>query len=354
MPSSIDLPPLQELYIRRWIRGQFTKPIPPAKDLDLSGQTGILVGGTDGIGLACARVLLDLKLSTLILGARNMEKGNAVAKTLTERSESSNVQVWELEMLSYDSIQDFAKRCATLERIDFVILGASVLPSDFRLNPSTGHELTIQVHYWSTALLSLLLLPVLKEKHVHGKPAHLTIISSDLAHVAEFKEGASDPLLPAFDEPVSWSPSMATERYNSCKVLVMMLVLKLKDVVDPSDVVVNCVCPGMSKPTANEREQPWVFRSITRLIRNVLGRPLEACAWVYVNAAVEQGAESHGSYLASWQISPFPKLMYTEEGKLLTGRVWTETLEAFKFAGVKDLLSSISARKSAQQPTVKV
>ena len=304
MPSSIDLPPLQELYIRRWIRGQFTKPVPPAKDLNLAGQTGILVGGTDGIGLVCARVLLEHRLSKLILGARNMDKGRAVASTLKERFQSADIQVWELEMLSYDSVQDFAKQCEGLERIDFAILGAGVLPSDFRLNPSTGHELTIQVHYWSTALLSLLLLPILKEKHVEGKPAHLTIISSDLAHVAEFKESSSQPLLPAFDKPVSWSPNMATERYNSCKVLLMMFVLKLKDIVDPADVIVNSVCPGMSKPTANERDQPWIFQSITRLLRTLLGRPLEACAWIYLNAAVEQGPKSHGSYLASWQISP--------------------------------------------------
>lgn len=304
MPSSIDLPPLQEPYIRRWLRGQFTKPVPPGKDLNLSGQAGILVGGTDGIGLVCTRVLLEYQLSTLILGARNMEKGAAVVKTLKANFPSAEIHVWELEMLSYESVQSFAKRCAALERIDFAILGAGNLPSDFRLNPSTGHELTVQVHYWSTALLSLLLLPILKEKHVQGKPAHLTIISSDLAHTAEFKEGKEVPLLPAFDQPIPWSPNVATERYNSSKVLLMMFVSKLGDVVDPKDVIVNSVCPGMTKPTANEREQPRIFKSITWLLRTILGRSLEAGAWVYLNAAVEQDAESHGSFLASWQISP--------------------------------------------------
>lgn len=304
MSSSIDMPPLQELYIRRWIRGQFTKPIPPADGLDLSTETGILVGATDGIGLVCARILLERQLSTLILGARNIDKGKAVAKTLKEEFPSSDIQVWELELLSYDSVQSFAERCATLPRIDFAILGAGVLTSNFRLSPTTGHEVTIQVHYWSTALLSLLLLPILERKHVKDKPAHLTIISSDLAYIAEFKEGDSNPLLPAFDNLIPWNNSTAIERYNSSKLLLMMFVAKLKNLVDPTEVIVNTVCPGMSKPTANEREQPWIPRTFSWVLRVLLGRSLNACAWLYVNAAVEQGIESHGSYIASWQISP--------------------------------------------------
>ncbi|KAH8895984.1 NAD(P)-binding protein [Thozetella sp. PMI_491] len=348
MPSSIDLGPLQEPYIRRWLRGQFTKPVPPSKDLDLSGHTGVLIGGTDGIGLVCARVLLERKLSTLVLGARNMEKGKAVARTLSEGFPSADIQVWELEMFSFDSVQEFAKRCATLERIDFAILGAGILPAEFRLNPSTGHELVTQVHYWSTTLLSLLLLPVLKEKHVQGKPAHLTIVSSDLAHVAEFKERTSDPLLPAFDKPFPWNPNAATERYNTCKVLIMMFILKLKDIVDPADIIINSVCPGMSKPTAHERDQPLIPKYVTWMLRTMLGRPLEACAWIYLNAAVEQSAESHGSFMASWQISPFPKIIYTEEGRMIKDKAWEETLEAFKFAGVKELLDTISGPNKSQ------
>lgn len=304
MPSSIDLPPLQEFYIRRWFRGQFTKPIPPAKDLDLSGQTAILVGGTDGIGVVCAQVLLERQLSTLVLGARNVAKGESVAAKLMKEHPSAKIEVWELEMFSYDSVREFTKRCAALPRIDFAIVGAGVLPSAFRINQTTGHEETVQVHYWSTALLSLLLLPLLKKKHPQGKPAHLTIIASDLAHTAEFKEANSDPLLPSLDTPIPWNATVATERYNTCKVLIMMFVLKLKDFVDPADVIVNCLCPGMSKPTGNEREQSMISRFMAGSLRLSLGRSLEACAWMYVHAAVERGAESHGSYIASWQIAP--------------------------------------------------
>jgi NAD(P)-dependent dehydrogenase (short-subunit alcohol dehydrogenase family) len=272
-----------------------------AEDLNLVGQTAILVGGTDGIGLACAHILLQHNLSTLVLGSRNMEKGNRVAKELKEQHPSADVRVWELEMLSFDSVQLFAERCVALPRIDFAIIGAGNLPAEFKINPSTGHEVTMQVHYWSTALLALLLLPALKQKHPEGKPGHLTIVDSDLALIAGFKERDAVPLLPEFDKPVPWQP---TERYNTCKLLIMMLVLKLKDVVSPSEVIVNSVCPGMSKPTAIERDQPWLGRLVPRILRTLLGRPLEASAWTYIDAAVEQGADSHGSHLASWHVSP--------------------------------------------------
>ncbi|KAH8645836.1 retinol dehydrogenase 12 [Xylariales sp. PMI_506] len=336
MSSSIDLPPLQELYIRRWLRGQFTKPVPPSQGLDLSGQTGIIIGGTDGIGLACVRVLLEHKLSRLILGARNMIKGTGIATRMQEDHKDAEIQVWELEMLSYDSVRTFAGRCASLERIDFVIIGAGIFPSDFRLSPSTGHEVTMQVHYWSTALLSFLLIPILKQKRASERPVHLTIINSDLAHTAELKERHSNPLLPAFDVPIRWGVSVVGERYNSCKMLIMMLVLKLKDVVDPTEVIINCLCPGMVKPTQHERDQSVVFRSATWLVRMLLGRSLEVAAWTYLDGAVEKGVNSHGSFLASWQISPFPKLMYTEEGRIVANRMWEETLKEFELFGVKE------------------
>jgi hypothetical protein len=76
-----------------------------------------------------------------------MEKWGAITKILVEQFPSAKILVWELEMLSYESVMAFAERCSTLERIDFAILGTGGLPSEFRLNPLTGYEMTIQIHY---------------------------------------------------------------------------------------------------------------------------------------------------------------------------------------------------------------
>jgi NAD(P)-dependent dehydrogenase (short-subunit alcohol dehydrogenase family) len=70
-----------------------------------------------------------------------------------------------LDLLSYESIQSFVARYRDeLQRIDFAILSAAAGYAKFERDAHTGHELTFQVNYLSTALLALLFLPVLREK----------------------------------------------------------------------------------------------------------------------------------------------------------------------------------------------
>lgn len=94
------------------------------------------------------------------------------------------------------------------------------------INPSTGHEETIQVNYLSTALLSILLLPNLAAKSPTSLPGRLTIVGSGTALFAAFDNQNANPLIPSFDVPFS-GLAAAQERYGTSKVLVKMLVYKL-------------------------------------------------------------------------------------------------------------------------------
>lgn len=38
--------------------------------------------------------------------------------------------------------------------------------------------------------------------------------------------------------------------------------------------------------------------------------------------------------------------MYTAEGKVVTARLWEETLEELEFAGVREMLESMMSRES--------
>lgn len=84
---------------------------------------------------------------------------------LTLQLLSATINVWALDMESYESIQAFVRKCdAELPRMDYVVLNAGIGPIAFATTRSTGHETTIQVNHLSTALLTLLLLPILKAK----------------------------------------------------------------------------------------------------------------------------------------------------------------------------------------------
>jgi NAD(P)-dependent dehydrogenase (short-subunit alcohol dehydrogenase family) len=57
---------------------------------------------------------------------------------------------------------------------------------EFSTNTTTGHEQMFQVNYLSTALLSILLLPILKNKSPPQTPGRLTLVSSTLGQRAKF------------------------------------------------------------------------------------------------------------------------------------------------------------------------
>ena len=209
-----------------------------------------------------------------------------------------------MDMLSYNSIQAFVRRCASLERIDFVILNAGMAGLDFRLNESTGHEQIFQVNYLSTALLAILLLPVLKDKRPKGQPGRLSIVSSGLALTGAFANKDADPLIPSFDDGADWNKSKASGRYGTSKLLGHLFLVKLKDFVSADDVVVNLPDPGFVRATGLDRNAPGSLKVIVSVMRILLGRTVKAGAWTYVDAAVVKGKETHGSFLYNWKIFP--------------------------------------------------
>lgn len=81
---SFDITPEKEASKLQFLRRQFfgAPPAVSRHDVDLSGKTAIITGANSGIGLECARQLLDLGLSKLIIAVRDEVKGDAARKAL--------------------------------------------------------------------------------------------------------------------------------------------------------------------------------------------------------------------------------------------------------------------------------
>ncbi|KAL4932570.1 uncharacterized protein BDV17DRAFT_300682 [Aspergillus undulatus] len=322
-----------------FLKTLFTSQPKPPTDLDLTGQTWIITGGYTGIGHACAETLLKYKLSHLIITARNESKATEAITRLQSLNPTAKVEAWILEMLSYDSIQAFIQRCKTLPRIDCVILNAAVATGQFVLAEQTNHESTFQVNYLSTALLTILVLPLLREKKATGKPPRITIVSSALALVTKFAEQNAEQLFPAFDEPRNWQ---IPERYNTTKLLLLMFVAKLTGGVNPDEVVINCVEPGLVRNRGLDRNAPFLLRLAFGVLRALFARSVEAGAWTYIDAAALQPGTTHGSWILNWAVHPFPKIMHTAHGKKVAEKLWDETVAELEGAGVRDIISSVA------------
>ena len=115
------------------------------------------------MGKEAARHFVRLGATKVILAVRNLSKGE-VAKEDIVNSQSVRpevVEVWELDLGSFESVKRFAERCGHLERIDAVVENAGIAVFEFR--KVEGYESMITVNVLSAFLLALLLLPKLKE-----------------------------------------------------------------------------------------------------------------------------------------------------------------------------------------------
>lgn len=303
--ASARLPPFSETPLHSFVKAQFrTKCIPPPSSTNLTGLTAIVTGSSSGIGMETAGLLLEYNLSHIILAVRTVKNGETVAASLRKAHPKAKVEVWQLDMASYDSVQAFAKRCGQLPRLDIAILNAGTSTLEFTIVPSTGHEETIQVNYLSTALLAILLLPVLKPKTASGKPGRMLIVASGLALTSKFTNRNANPLLPSFDESTGANVGAALERYSVSKTLVLMLVNKLAQLVSAKDVIINTVEPGLTAGSGLQRNATAPIRIAFWVIKSIAGRSLRQAAWSYADAAVVKGEETHGSLVLNWEISP--------------------------------------------------
>ena len=298
--ASMSLPPSTDSLLSIMIKGMRTPNKQPKPSL--AGQTCLITGSNSGIGLACAKILPTLGISHLIMAVRSTQKGEAVAAPIRQAHPGVKIDVWDLDMLSYPSIQAFAQRCSTLPRLDIAILNAGVGSGPAsQINASTGHEETIQVNYLSTALLAILLLPMLSPKTPLSAPGRLTIVGSGTALLATFANHAANPLLPSFDTPFSGFVA-AGERYAVSKVLVMMLVHQLSQLVSSDRVIINTVEPGLTSGTQLHRDFSGGGKVFMAVMKKTSAKTPEQAAYTYVDAVGVQGKESHGGFVMFWEV----------------------------------------------------
>ncbi|KAJ3546926.1 hypothetical protein NM208_g1761 [Fusarium decemcellulare] len=338
--GSLSLTPEQpytfaKIFVKHQIR---PNPKPALENNSVSGKAAVITGGNGGIGLECGRILLSLHLSHLILAVRSLAKGEEAAAALRKHYPKSKIDVWELDMDSYESIRAFAKKCATLPHLDMALLSAGIMNVNLQINKSTGHEEMFQVNYLSTALLGLLLLPILKRKTPSNSPGRLMLVASGAALIAEFSERDADPLLSAFGDERGWNSSIAKKRYDTSKGLVLMLTLQLSQLTKADDVIVNVVDPSFTPGTSFFRNLPLLMRAVTWPLTKALGTTVNNAAWRYVDGSVARGKESHGSLISDWEIHPYHPFMYTEEGKDFMAKLWKEILEELDFPEVHEAL----------------
>ena len=120
---------------------QFARlPYPTTKH---TGQTIIVTGSNVGLGLEAARHFTRLDAEKVILAVRNLEKGEAAKVSIEETTNRKNVvEVWQLDLASYESVKQFAKKASGLKRLDAVVENAGIATDKFTVSEDNESTIT--------------------------------------------------------------------------------------------------------------------------------------------------------------------------------------------------------------------
>lgn len=280
------------------------KDLPIAlKTEDCKGKTYIVTGANGGLGYEAAKHLVRLEAAKVIIGVRNAEAGKAAKSTIeTELDRKDVIEVWDLDLDSYDSVKAFARKIEGLERIDALVLNAGALISAWDVKE--GNESNITINFMSNFLLAMSVLPHLQAiaNKYEIKPRLVVVGSlSGLFAGEQAKRFPKTNILDDLNDQVKWKRDMP-DRYAVSKFLEHMATRELAALVPVSEsgVVMNLVNPGLCK--TNLTRNVSVFDRIKGwLAKAAIGRTSEMGSRTLIHgiAATE---ESHGKYLTACEI----------------------------------------------------
>lgn len=297
----------------------FVTPVYPTTSC--AGQTIIVTGSNVGLGKEAARHFARLGASKVILAVRNSQAGEEAKKDIeTSTSCGADVlEVWTLDLLSYESCKSFADRASKLPRLDVLLENAGIATKEWIL--AGGHERTIAVNVISTFYLAMLMLPKLKSsaKEFGIKP-RLVIVSSEVHAWTKFPEWKEPKV---FDALGIESKAGMGERYPTSKLLEVLVVRQMAPKLDGSGVILNILNPGLCHSGLGR--EAGVFLAVMKL---VLARTTEVGSRTLVAAAVA-GSDSHGKYMTDAKINDdaLSDFVKSADGETASKKVWEELSE---------------------------
>lgn len=130
--------------------------------IDLGGTIALVTGGSSGLGQETARALAAHG-AEVILTARDVPKGEAVAAGIRASTGNQRVAVEALELGSLASVRAFADRVlANMPRLDLLINNAGVMACP-QGKTADGFELQFGSNHLGHFLATCLLVPVLRK-----------------------------------------------------------------------------------------------------------------------------------------------------------------------------------------------
>ena len=198
---------------------------------DLTGKVVLVTGANAGIGRETSLALVR-KGATVVMAARNPEKGADAVAYVTHRADRGRAVLGQLDLASFASIRSFAAWFLDeFDRLDVLVNNAGLIV-DTRFETEDGFEEMFGVNHLGHFLLT----DLLRDRLVASAPARVVVVSS-LAHRLAVRGLRRDDL-------------QAKRRfhgfsvYGRSKLANLLFANELARQLEGSGVTVNAVHPG--------------------------------------------------------------------------------------------------------------
>ena len=288
------------------------KPVPALPpSLDLTGKTALVTGANRGLGFTTCQQYIEHGISKLILAVRSKESGETARLTLiqeaasrTRTSQPLEIVVRELDMESMNSVVALVDGLvAENVQVHMAVLNAGIRRFKWTIAAETGNESVFQVNYLSTAMLALLLLPILtRTSEATGTRTFLTVVGSELQASSPWNKKTIAPssVFGAFNDEASFT---GFARYPDTKYLIFQFVHRLAREVDRAKVNVLVVGPGMVSTGFGKEDMALWMLGPAKLLQIAYARtPAQGARVITYASSGLAGDAAHGELVANMAV----------------------------------------------------
>ena len=272
----------------------------------MSKKNIIITGGTDGIGLALAKRLIEDEYKVFIIG-KDATKGDNVLKDLN----SNKIEFFQCDLSEKDEIINLSKKLVNLKKIDCLVNNAGAI-FEKRVTNKLGIEKTFALNHLSYFHLSMLLIDKLEESY---KPKIINVTS--YAH-NKYNLDLND-----LENKSDYNSMRA---YCQSKLLNIFFTyafnLKIK-----SKITCNCLCPGLVNSNFGKNNSSLLRIGINMVKKLFAISSDEASKVPYYLVTSPEVENVSGKYFIKSQ-----QIMSSDysQSKLIASKVWDKSLSYIK------------------------
>ncbi|ETS85418.1 hypothetical protein PFICI_03443 [Pestalotiopsis fici W106-1] len=295
----------------------------PYPERSYAGKTIVITGSNTGLGKEAARHYARLGAKKLILVVRNIDKGKDAKEDIeTTAAPDVDIDVWKLDLASYDDIRAFSSRLeAELDRVDIFHANAGLVSAKY--SQVNGVETNISINVISTFLLVASVMPKLKASAAEfGIRPTLTITSSGSHRHTQFPQKSEPSVFASLNDKNYANGVHWREQYPISKLVGIFVARAIAEEypADSYPVTINLINPGLCHSNL-AREAEGIQKFAFSVTKTALARSTEQGSRTLVHGG-SQGAESHGKYLEDCRITEPSSIVL--ENKQVQDLLWSE------------------------------